>query len=31
MTAPVEFVTAFDALPNGGYGGTYKGRRYRVV
>ena len=26
-----DFVTAFDALPEGGYGGTYEGKRYRVT
>ncbi|QMU59506.1 MAG: hypothetical protein GKR98_15755 [Boseongicola sp.] len=31
MSADPAFVTAFDALPNGGYGGTYNGKRYRVV
>jgi hypothetical protein len=25
------FLSAFDALPLGGYGGTYEGRRYRVT
>ena len=25
------FLAAFDALPAGGYGGTYKGKRYRVT
>lgn len=31
MTADAEFLGAFDALPAGGYGGTYDGRRYRIV
>jgi len=26
-----EFITIFDALPAGGYGGTYQGRRYRIT
>lgn len=30
MTADPAFLAAFDALPLGGYGGTYEGRRYRV-
>ena len=25
------FLAAFDALPEGGYGGTYEGRRYRIT
>ena len=25
------FVTAFDALPEGGYGGTFEGKRYRIT
>jgi hypothetical protein len=25
-----DFVAAFDALPTGGYGGSYGGRRYRI-
>ncbi|MCV6593917.1 MAG: hypothetical protein OIF48_13255 [Silicimonas sp.] len=25
------FVAAFDALPEGGYGGTFEGRRYRIT
>ena len=25
------FLTAFDALPTGGYGGTYQGKRYRIT
>lgn len=29
--AEPEFISAFDALPVGGYGGTYQGRRYRVT
>lgn len=31
MTADPCFLAAFDALPFGGYGGTYDGRRYRIV
>ena len=31
MTADPDFIAAFDALPFGGYGGTYEGRRYRIV
>lgn len=31
MTPDPEFVTRFDALPVGGYGGSFEGRRYRVV
>lgn len=31
MTTETDFLTAFDALPLGGYGGTYEGRRYRIV
>ena len=31
MTPPDAFVTAFDALPVGGYGGTFEGERYRVT
>ena len=26
-----DFVATFDALPTGGYGGTYQGRRYRIT
>ena len=26
-----EFLERFDGLPFGGYGGTFQGRRYRVV
>ena len=29
--ADAGFISAFDALPVGGYGGTYEGRRYRVT
>ena len=29
--ADPRFLAAFDALPFGGYGATYDGRRYRVV
>ena len=25
------FLSAFDALPTGGYGGTYDGKRYRIT
>lgn len=25
------FVDAFDQLPHGGYGGTFEGRRYRIL
>ena len=25
------FLAAFDALPTGGYGGTYEGKRYRIT
>ena len=31
MTADPTFVTAFDALPTGGYGGTFHGNRYRIT
>ena len=31
MTTDADFLAAFDALPLGGYGGTYEGRRYRIV
>lgn len=31
MTPDPEFLKRFDSLPLGGYGGTYEGRRYRVV
>ena len=31
MTADPEFLAAFDALPIGGYGGTFESRRYRIV
>lgn len=31
MIADREFLIAFDALPVGGYGGTFEGRRYRIV
>lgn len=31
MSASPEFLAAFDALPLGGYGATYEGRRYRVT
>ncbi len=26
-----DFIATFDGLPTGGYGGTYKGRRYRIT
>ena len=26
-----DFLTAFDALPAGGYGGTFAGKRYRIT
>ena len=31
MSADPNFVKAFDRLPNGGYGGSYNGRRYRIT
>ncbi|MGI1662855.1 hypothetical protein ACRDNQ_11495 [Palleronia sp. KMU-117] len=31
MSVDPAFLAAFDALPIGGYGGTYGGRRYRVT
>ncbi len=31
MSASSTFVSAFDLLPEGGYGGTYNGRRYRIT
>jgi hypothetical protein len=31
VSAEPDFLAAFDALPLGGYGGTYEGRRYRIV
>lgn len=31
MTATPGFVAAFDALPLGGYGGTYLNKRYRIT
>jgi len=31
VTANEDFLTAFDALPRGAYGGTYDGRRYRIL
>ena len=31
MSADGDFVSAFDAMPVGGYGGTYQGRRYRIT
>ena len=31
MSTDPEFLAAFDALPVGGYGGSYEGRRYRVT
>lgn len=29
--ADPEFIAAFDALPFGGYGGSFEGRRYRIA
>ena len=31
MSTDPVFLEAFDALPLGGYGGSYQGRRYRVT
>lgn len=31
MNADSAFLKAFDALPTGGYGGTYQGKRYRIT
>jgi hypothetical protein len=31
VTPDPEFLRVFDRLPLGGYGGTFKGRRYRVA
>ncbi len=31
MQADPAFLAAFDALPTGGYGATFDGRRYRVT
>ena len=31
MSVDPAFLAAFDALPFGGYGATYEGRRYRVT
>ncbi len=31
MTTNDAFLAAFDAMPSGGYGGTYDGKRYRVI
>jgi hypothetical protein len=31
VSADPAFLAAFDALPLGGYGGTYGGRRYRLT
>lgn len=31
MTDHDAFVDAFDAMPSGGYGATYAGKRYRVI
>lgn len=31
MSADDAFIAIFDTFPTGGYGGTYEGRRYRVV
>ena len=30
MSVSAEFLTAFDALPLGAYGGSFGGRRYRI-
>lgn len=29
--APETFIKAFDAMPVGGYGGSYQGKRYRIT
>lgn len=31
MTEHDAFIEAFDALPAGGYGATYQGKRYRLI
>jgi hypothetical protein len=31
VSADAAFLAAFDALPMGAYGGTFEGRRYRIV
>jgi len=31
LSVDPAFLAAFDALPVGGYGGTYDGRRYRIM
>ena len=31
MNADRAFLRAFDNLPNGGYGGSFEGRRYRIL
>lgn len=31
MTPDADFIERFDAFPLGGYGATYRGRRYRMV
>lgn len=31
MTEHDAFLSAFDALPRGGYGGTFEGKRYRLM
>lgn len=31
MKADIQFLEAFDALPVGGYGGSFEGRRYRLT
>ena len=31
MSDLTDFIAAFDRLPQGGYGGTFAGRRYRVT
>ena len=30
-TASPAFIEAFDAMPLGGYGGSFEGRRYRIT
>lgn len=31
MSTDSEFLSVFDSLPSGGYGGTFNGRRYRLT
>ena len=31
MNTHEAFISAFDALPNGSYGATYDGKRYRLI